>query len=125
MSATTTQRGSLAVSATDLFNRPLKTNSVTPNADVIDEVSPLKEDMSATQDEEEPLPDLYQGKKSRANRCCCNVLLFTWVTPIVNFTKKYGKLEVDFYGELNDEDRVEIALKKLENAWEAKQQYHK
>lgn len=85
----------------------------------VENVKPLKEDLEESIEEEE-LPDLYQGKKSRTGLCCCSHLLFTWVTPIVNFTSKYGKLEVEYYGDLNDSDRAEVALKRMENAWEAK-----
>lgn len=53
------------------------------------------------------------------------MLLFTWVTPIVNFAKRHGKLEVEYYGDLNDSDRVETALKRLEDAWDARRNSYK
>lgn len=71
------------------------------------------------------LPLLYQGTKPRAKLCCCSSLFFTWVTAIINFTKEYGKLEVEYLGELNDEDRVEIHLERLERAWDSEKLRYK
>lgn len=48
---------------------------------------------------------------------CCGRLFFTWVTPLINFTKKNGSLQFEQLGNLPAEDRVEVDLEKLEQAW--------
>ena len=62
-------------------------------------------------------PPLYQGKKVMAGRHCCSKLFFSWVTPIVDFARKYEKLEFEELGELLEEDKVEPNIVKLNEAW--------
>lgn len=46
--------------------------------------------------------------------------MFTWITPLVTYTKKYKKLKVELYGDLRNEDRVETQIVRLRDLWNKK-----
>ena len=41
---------------------------------------------------------------------------FTWVTPLVKYTKKYRKLKVEDLGDFKEEDRVAVQIENLRMA---------
>lgn len=45
---------------------------------------------------------------------------FTWVTPLVKYTKKYRKLKVEDLGDLKEEDRVAVQIENLRRVWDRK-----
>ena len=47
-------------------------------------------------------------------------MFFSWVTPLIEFTKRHKKLKVGLLGELRDQDKVEIQIKRLRDIWDAK-----
>lgn len=47
-------------------------------------------------------------------------MFFTWLNPLVKFTKKHRKLKVKYYGELDPGDRVEKQIHNLRTIWEKK-----
>ena len=42
---------------------------------------------------------------------------FTWITPLIKFSKKYRKLKVDDLGELRKDDQVKQQIENLRRVW--------
>lgn len=50
----------------------------------------------------------FGGKKCYLDGTwCIGRSLYTWVTPLVEYARAHGKLDVNLYGELPKEDKVE------------------
>ena len=67
--------------------------------------------------EEEKVKILFQNKKAYSKSGCCGHLFFTWITPLINFTRKHQSLIFEQMGNLPDNDMVEVHLERLQNAW--------
>lgn len=67
-----------------------------------------------------PSLQLFQNKKAYDRAWCCGRLFFTWVSPLLNHTKKHQRLLFEQMGDLPDRDRVELHLNRLKNAWQTR-----
>ena len=61
--------------------------------------------------------ELFQGKVPAEYGWWLGKCFFTWVSPLVDFARKYKKLKISDFGNLGAGDEVEIQVSLLRKEW--------
>lgn len=62
---------------------------------------------------------LFEGRVPRQRAGCCSRIFFTWVSPLIGFTKQHGKIEMRHLGSLEETSRINVLIQKLDSCWQA------